>query len=556
MTFRKRVNLPLHNAGDFCHAQINHRPKMPDDHFHPEKLLAGGPAAKVYCGVETATGRKVLLKALLHEDETPNALDRERLQLLAPMLMQMRHPQIAGLITMVPTEDEFALIYDFMPGMNVRAFANERQTSPADLRALAVQLMHALLAGEQLRQPHGDPKPSNLIIADHPGGGLFMQVQDWGLSLARSIHPTETLWFRAPELHASNTPTSQSDLFTAAASLFCLATNSAPAQGEDAADLIQQWQAFDAGPVLAHLRPDLDPPLRDWLTWLLRPDPRQRPHSMAQALEMLMPTLHSGFIYMPQQAPQMAAGTQTTPLTSVAHPNAPKPKPIVPKATAEAAKAVAPPQASAPAKKSSAARLFIAVALNGIAIALLGVLAWPVLREWDWQSWLKRGDVTAATAASSLPASTTFAAPSKPEAAGVKGRYIRIELPGKAALNLAVVQVFSEGANIALKGEASQSSTSAGGAAALAIDGNTDGDMPKTASVSHTDGRKTNPWWKLDLGQDMPIESIVIWNRTDGDFGERTQNLTVKILTTHQRVIWEKKGIAKPDPQVKISVQE
>lgn len=529
---------------------------MPDDHFHPEKLLAGGPAAKVYRGVETATGRKVLLKALLHEDETPNALDRERLQLLAPALMQFRHPQIAGLITMVPTEDEFALIYDFMPGMNVRAFANERQTSPADLRALAVQLMHALLVGEQLRQPHGDPKPSNLIIADHPSGGLFMQVQDWGLSLARSIHPTETLWFRAPELHASNQPTSQSDLFTAAASLFCLATNSAPAQGEDADDLIQQWQAFDAGPVLAHLRPDLDPPLRDWLTWLLRPDPRQRPHSVAQALERLMPTLHSGFIYMPQQAPQMAAGTQTTPLTSVAHPNAPKPKPIVSKATAEAAKAAAPPQASAPAKKSSAGRLFVALALNGIAIALLGGLAWPLLREWDWQSWLKRGDATTVTADSSLPATTASAAPSKPEATRVKGRYVRIELPGKAALNLAEVQVFSDGGNLALKGEASQSSTSTGGTAALAIDGNTDGDMPKTASVSHTDGRKTNPWWQLDLGQDMPIESIVIWNRTDGDFGERTQNLTVKILTTHQRVIWEEKGIAKPDPQVKISVQE
>jgi hypothetical protein len=195
------------------------------------------------------------------------------------------------------------------------------------------------------------------------------------------------------------------------------------------------------------------------------------------------------------------------------------------------------------------------VALNGIAIVLLGVLAWPVMKEWDWKSWLKSEDAPT-TVATSLPASTAFAAPSKPEVAGVKGRYIRIELPGKAALNLAEVQVFSEGANIALKGEASQSSTSTGGAAVLAIDGNTDGDMPKTASVSHTDGRKSNPWWKLDLGQDMPIESIVLWNRTDGDFGERTQNLTVKILTTHQRVIWEKKGIAKPDPQVKISVQE
>jgi hypothetical protein len=85
---------------------------------------------------------------------------------------------------------------------------------------------------------------------------------------------------------------------------------------------------------------------------------------------------------------------------------------------------------------------------------------------------------------------------------------------------------------------------------------NTDGDMPKTASVSHTDGRKSNPWWQVDLGQDMPIESIVLWNRTDGDFGEPTQNLTVKILTTHQSVIWQKQGIAKPDPQRQISMHE
>ncbi len=54
------------------------------DHFQPEKIIAAGPSAKVYRGVETATGRKVLIKALLQDHETPHALDRERLQLLAP----------------------------------------------------------------------------------------------------------------------------------------------------------------------------------------------------------------------------------------------------------------------------------------------------------------------------------------------------------------------------------------------------------------------------------------------------------------------------------------
>lgn len=549
---------------------------MSAEQFHPEKLLAAGPAAKVYRGVEMATGRKVLLKALLNEHESPHALDREKLQLLIPALMQVRHPQVAGFITLVPTEDEFALIYDFMPGVNIRAFAAERQPSAADMRALAVQLMHALSIGEQLRQPHGDPKPSNLIIADHPGGGLFMQVQDWALSLTRTVHPLETLWFRAPELHSSGSPTSQSDLFTAASSLFCLATNSAPAQGDDVADLIHQWQSFDAGHVLRHLRPDLDQPLIDWLAWLMRPDPQQRPHSIAQALEMLMPTMHSGFVYMPQQAPQMAPGTQTTPLVTTAHPNAPKPKPIAPKsspATSTAASKTSAPTALK--KESSGSRTFIAVALNLIALALVGFFCWPFIQEAisGWKVTPAEIGTPPSVAASSAPesadksgkstttipkskaAGTTKSAPTV-KGTGVTGRYVRVELPGIATLNMAEVQVFSDGANIALKGTATQSTVAWDGNPELAIDGITNGDKGAANSVMHTDDKKSDPWWQVDLGRDAPLQSIVIWNRTDKDYGERTTNLTVKVLDAKKEVVWEKKSLPKPDPQLKIVVGE
>jgi serine/threonine protein kinase len=549
---RKSANLPLHHSLFFCHAPANHRQKMSAEQFHPEKLLAAGPAAKVYRGVEVATGRKVLLKSLLNEHETPHALDREQLQLLAPSLMQIRHPQIAGLITLVPTEDEFALIYDFMPGMNVRVFAAERQTTPTDLRALAVQLMHALIVGEQLRQPHGDPKPSNLIVADHPGGGLFVQVQDWGLTQARAVQSPETLWFRAPELHACGQPTSQSDLFTAAGSLFCLATNSAPAQGDDPADLVQQWQAFDAGATLRHMRPDLDQPLIDWIAWLLRPDPALRPHSVAQALEALMPTMQTGFIYMPQQAPQMPPGTQTTPLGAAAHPNAPRPKPITPKSAPDAAKSSGAQPSKPPAKSSSGSRTAIAVVLNLIAIVLVGFFAWPFVREGvsGWSISTDEGN--------SVSTEGTGAKKSAPEATagpGLKGRYVRIEIPGKAVLNLAEVQVFSGDANIALQGNATQSSVDWGGKPEFAIDGNTDGDNSKGGKVSHTDGKaRRSPWWQVDLGREAPLQSIIIWNRTDKDFGERTKNLTVKVLDAQQKVVWEKKGLPKPDPRLKIEV--
>ena len=423
---------------------------MYPDHFQPEKIIAAGPSAKVYRGVETMTGRKVLIKVLLQDHETVNPLDRERLQLLAPALMQMRHPQIAGLITLLPTEEEFALVSEFMPGMNGRNFAAERKPSPADLRALAVQLMHALLVGEHLRQPHGDPKPSNLIIADHPGGGLFLQVQDWGLTLARQTQPPETLWFRAPELHAGGTPTTQSDLFTAAGSLFCMATNTAPAQGTTVEEIMRDWQAFNAGHVLSHLRPDLDPPLRDWLAWLLNLAPQQRPQSVAQALDVLMLSMQTGFAYMPQQAPVMAPGAQTTPLVAAIQPGipmavlsvepvagevveavavhldepvavasvvsipasagVPKPKPVVPKsvpapaaapvAAKSTAGAEAPP--AAPLKKSSGSRVMMAVVLNLAALTVIGFFLWPII-----QKAIPSGEVSAAVSSEKTPAIAT-----------------------------------------------------------------------------------------------------------------------------------------------------
>lgn len=61
------------------------------DHFQSEKLLAVGSAAKVYRGAEAATGRKILIKALLADNETTHPLKRYKLLQLAPPLMQIRH---------------------------------------------------------------------------------------------------------------------------------------------------------------------------------------------------------------------------------------------------------------------------------------------------------------------------------------------------------------------------------------------------------------------------------------------------------------------------------
>ena len=538
---------------------------MHSDYFQPEKLIAVGPAAKVYRGVETATGRKVLIKALLADQEATHLLDRERLQMLAPSLMQIRHPQIAGLITLLPTEDEFALVYDFMPGISGRALPQEKKLTADDVRALAVQLMNALLVGEHLRQPHGDLKPSNLIITDHPGGGLFLQVQDWGLTLARAAPSPETLWFRAPELLQGGQPSSQSDLFTAASSLFFLATGAAPAQGNTPEEILADFITFDLRGSLAVMRPDMDQSFGEWLAWLLTAAPNQRPTSVAHALDALMRSMQTSFVYQPQHAPQMAAGAATGMLvagsTARAMPRPAAPRPpssSVPKARtpqpATTAAAATLPLTPAPKKKRLSPKIVFAIALN---LGVLAGLLWffsPLADQGGWRKWFSQmNDVVQASDQNAAKEETKATAT---EGKGIKGRYIRIEMKGKGIISMAEVQVFSGTENIANQGTASQSTMLTDGAAERAIDGNTDGDS-KNNSITQTHFNDKDPHWQLDLGHELSLNTIIIWNRTDKEENiERLKNFTVSVLDSQQKVVWEKQIDEVPKPSRKLMLGE
>ncbi len=130
-----------------------------------------------------------------------------------------------------------------------------------------------------------------------------------------------------------------------------------------------------------------------------------------------------------------------------------------------------------------------------------------------------------------------------------KGRYVRIDLPGKKKiLQLAEVEVFSGGANVAIPGKATQSSDYSGAGAARAIDGKTEGDYYKK-SVSHT-GTEDNPWFEIDLGSEKSVDEIKVWNRTDGGttISERLKGYVVKLLDKDRNLVSELKPDGFPEP--------
>ncbi len=137
-------------------------------------------------------------------------------------------------------------------------------------------------------------------------------------------------------------------------------------------------------------------------------------------------------------------------------------------------------------------------------------------------------------------------------ALGPKARFVRVELPGAGKLlQLAEVQVFSGGENIALRGEAKQSSTYADAQAKRAIDGNMAGEYDK-GSVSHTGENDPNPWWEVDLKSEVPIDRIVIWNRVEA--GERLEGFRLVALDANRREVWTKDKNPAPQLQATFDV--
>lgn len=142
---------------------------------------------------------------------------------------------------------------------------------------------------------------------------------------------------------------------------------------------------------------------------------------------------------------------------------------------------------------------------------------------------------------------------SSPKDRGTVGRFVRIELPRNGTLTLAEVEVMSGGDNVARKGRASQKNTAHGGDANKAIDGGTGG-IYGMNSQTHTEENTGRPWWEVDLGDEFPVESIVVWNRTDGDLGNRLDGFTIRVLDNSRTDVWKQEKNAAPKRNVRFEM--
>ena len=88
--------------------------------------------------------------------------------------------------------------------------------------------------------------------------------------------------------------------------------------------------------------------------------------------------------------------------------------------------------------------------------------------------------------------------------------------------------------------KATQSSTSYGAGAGLAIDGNTYSDFMENDIFNSTTSTylEKDPWWQVDLEKPTKIDQIIVWNRTDGGVGFRLNGYILEILDKSGEVVY------------------
>ena len=142
-----------------------------------------------------------------------------------------------------------------------------------------------------------------------------------------------------------------------------------------------------------------------------------------------------------------------------------------------------------------------------------------------------------------------------PKAVSPKARFVRVELPGTPRiLALAEVEVMSGGTNLARNAKPTQSSTEGNSGAALATDGNHNGDW-EAGSVTLTQSQDS-PWWELDLGSEVAIDEVIIWNRSDKGLGTRLSDFKVLGLDEKRKESWKKEVGAAPAPVAYLRLPE
>jgi len=229
---------------------------------------------------------KVLAPGILGDEEA-----RARFRSEAQLLAKLNHPFIEMVFDFGSNAGRDYIVLEFVPGKTVRELLAEGPLAEEEVLRLGSMLAAGLEAAHEKGILHRDLKPGNLIIT--PEGRL--KILDFGLAVAQRAMGREaqdekenqkkilagTLPYMPPEQLRGERSDGRSDLYSAGAVLFEMATGKPPFATADSSELIDSI-LHETPPAARQLNATLSPLFEALVLKALQKVPGDRHQSAAE----------------------------------------------------------------------------------------------------------------------------------------------------------------------------------------------------------------------------------------------------------------------------------
>jgi serine/threonine-protein kinase len=297
--------------------------------FIVERVLGEGGMGLVVSAIHGELGHRVAIKMMLPEAKGhPEMLARFEREARAAAGLSSEH---AARVTDVGRFDDGMpfMVMEFLDGEDLAsAIARQKSLPIAEVVRYFVQACIGLGDAHSHGIVHRDVKPSNLFLAQRPGGRLVLKVLDFGIAKASltSTNPALTRTsaqmgspqYMSPEqLNDTKSVDPRTDIWSLGASMYEAVTGVTAFPANTLAGL--HVKILTENPVPPRqLRPDVPPELEHVLLRCLEKDPDRRYASLAhvqselERLQVKISTSSGSFGALPYERTSLPPGAATT----------------------------------------------------------------------------------------------------------------------------------------------------------------------------------------------------------------------------------------------------
>ncbi len=281
-----------------------------NERYEIVKVIGEGGMAVVYKGIDHKLHRDVAIKVLraeLSADEVVVSKFRKE----GLNAASLSHNNIVGVYDLGRQNGSDYIVMEYIDGITLKEYIERRKKLTNDeIFKISVKIADALKAAHANGIIHRDIKPQNIMVT--PKG--VVKVTDFGIAKATSTttmtaqnEAMGSVHYFSPEQARGQKVDMRSDLYALGITMFEMATQSLPFEGDTAVATAMK-QIHDPLPDVAALNPELWPGLAGIIRKLTNKQPEDRYQSADEVLEDLK-RVYQNHNYIPENNVKFTAYT-------------------------------------------------------------------------------------------------------------------------------------------------------------------------------------------------------------------------------------------------------